>query len=260
LHQLFLLLEPECKGILACGAPGTKKQRINFVGQHVLLVKDRTPYELGLEKETNIVCLNFNNQFIKRHAPFPMWSKIIVRPWHDIAFRKPIVYHAAEIFRELHVSKKSEDKSYMDALGTLLLVHVLRILRDKRTVPQGDGFTAEQFQRVQRYIKTNFLGECRVGDIAREAGLSQSQFTRRFKNTTDKNPLEYVIEMRVQHALRLFEETDKSAVEIAGESGFGEQSYMYRCFQRIYGTGSPKEILNLSNKKTKSSNTAAMKK
>ena len=81
------------------------------------------------------------------------------------------------------------------------------------------------------------LSNCRLGndDLAREAGISRSLFQRRFREETGKTIRDYLIEVRLNKAKALLENSDLSLVEISDLVGFSRQSYLGHVFKKHLG-------------------------
>lgn len=66
--------------------------------------------------------------------------------------------------------------------------------------------------------------------------MSESYFRKIFFSVMSEPPKSYITRMQVQKAAGLLATTDMSLTTIAAECGFEDNSTLYRCFVRIYGT------------------------
>ena len=71
-------------------------------------------------------------------------------------------------------------------------------------------------------------------DLARRAGMSRSALYRLFHSAGFPAPSAMLEQARMEHAVRLLQESRSPVLDIAMESGFGSLSAFYRCFQRIH--------------------------
>ena len=71
--------------------------------------------------------------------------------------------------------------------------------------------------------------------LARTAGLSVRQFSRKFRSTFQSTPREYLMRMRILHACSLLQRTDLPITEVALQSGFYDHSDFARHFRRQQG-------------------------
>lgn len=92
-----------------------------------------------------------------------------------------------------------------------------------------------ELQRVMTYIDTHLVDEISAETLAGIAGLSVSQFNRRFRQLLRLSPMEYVLALRVQEAQRLLATTRQSVGEIAAATGFCDQSHLTKRFRVVTG-------------------------
>ncbi len=90
------------------------------------------------------------------------------------------------------------------------------------------------YRAVQR-VHQDFAEEISVRELARLAGLSQSQFERRFRKVLGVSPKEYLIRVRVRNACRLLEQSDWTIARVANECGFYDHSHFSHAFRRAMG-------------------------
>ncbi|MET9291622.1 AraC family transcriptional regulator [Streptomyces sp. NPDC003077] len=75
-----------------------------------------------------------------------------------------------------------------------------------------------------------------VPALARIAHVSQAHFTRTFRATFGETPHRYLQRRRVERAMFLLRETDRSVTDICFEVGFGSPGTFSRTFRDIVGT------------------------
>ncbi|GAA3130404.1 hypothetical protein GCM10010466_21340 [Planomonospora alba] len=79
-----------------------------------------------------------------------------------------------------------------------------------------------------------------VPALARIAHVSESHFTRLFRATFGETPHRYLQRRRVERAMFLLRETDRSVTDICFQVGFGSPGTFSRTFREIVGR-SPRE-------------------
>lgn len=70
-------------------------------------------------------------------------------------------------------------------------------------------------------------------ELARESGVSVSHYSRLFVQKTGHSPLEYFVNLKIQRACRLLDNTALTIAEIASEIGFSDQFYFSRIFHKV---------------------------
>ena len=76
--------------------------------------------------------------------------------------------------------------------------------------------------------------------MAEEVRLSASHFSRLFAERTGHSPIDYFIQLKIQRACQLLNNSDWSIAEVAREMGFEDQFYFSRLFRKVMNM-SPRE-------------------
>ena len=74
-----------------------------------------------------------------------------------------------------------------------------------------------------------------MGEAARVCGMSAAKFTRSFKQVAGMPYPACLTHLRLSEAARLLRLGDRTIVEIAGLTGFSDQSHFDRRFKRASG-------------------------
>jgi AraC family transcriptional regulator len=89
--------------------------------------------------------------------------------------------------------------------------------------------------RVLELIDARLDRGISIDELAREADLSPSYFTRAFKQTIGRPPYQHILSLRLARARRLLEEPGASLSDIAFRTGFADQAHFTRLFKREFG-------------------------
>lgn len=79
-------------------------------------------------------------------------------------------------------------------------------------------------------------GDLSLGALARQAGMSERSFVRRYTAATGVTPARAVERLRVEAVRQLLSETRLPAKRIAERCGFGSEETMRRSFFRLLAT------------------------
>jgi len=85
------------------------------------------------------------------------------------------------------------------------------------------------------WLQHNFFEPQSLADAARACGMSRRGFTTAFRNHTGRTWLDHVNRLRVQHAIKLLQATNRKMASIAFQCGFEDLSTFYRVMHRITG-------------------------
>ena len=126
---------------------------------------------------------------------------------------------------------------YVEGLAAMLAVHLLRDYEwaERSAICHKGGLAPQQMRRVIDYIDAHLSDELGLVELAAIARLSPHHFGEAFKTSVGTSPHQYVLERRVQRALELLREKDRSIAEIAHAAGFSSQSHLTANCRRVTG-------------------------
>jgi len=106
-----------------------------------------------------------------------------------------------------------------------------------RDLEAPDGcLTENEVNLVKDWIKEHLDLPISVAQIAKLTNYSEYEFARRFNQTLNLSPYQYVLEQRLHKACELLRTSRHSIAEIAFLVGFSSQSHMTDCFRRRLDT------------------------
>jgi AraC-like DNA-binding protein len=146
-----------------------------------------------------------------------MTNRLVSRMLHDIVGRKglPRLMLLLEI---LHVLAES---------------HELTVIASPGTTGQNEK-EADRLNRVFEFVMQNFQREIRIAEVADLVHLTETAFSRYFRQRTRKTFTSFLNEIRLGHASKLLLNEEKSVAEICYESGFNNLSNFNRQFRSVY--------------------------
>ena len=100
---------------------------------------------------------------------------------------------------------------------------------------QYDKNNYKKLYNVQKHIKEHLFESIPLEVAADIAGMQQNYFSNFFKKTMGVNFSEYIIRLRLFHAIHIIENTNRTVSDILYECGFNNESYFYRIFKKITG-------------------------
>lgn len=93
----------------------------------------------------------------------------------------------------------------------------------------------ERFKMILEYINEHYKEELSQEKVAELCGLSREHLARTFKKYMGITFKEYLDSVRLDYAHCALLNTDYSVLEIALESGFGNEKGLSRCFKKQHG-------------------------
>ena len=92
-----------------------------------------------------------------------------------------------------------------------------------------------QLRLARNTFDANLDGSVSLDDLAKECGLSVSQFSRAFKRSTGVAPHQWLMHRRIDVAKDLIRDGISALAEVALSCGFSDQSHLTRAFARATG-------------------------
>ncbi|GAA4089320.1 GlxA family transcriptional regulator [Zhongshania borealis] len=112
--------------------------------------------------------------------------------------------------------------------------------RNSYRVDRSDLHRDETIALVQNWLARHISEAFNIKDLARQSGLSERSFHRRFRQVTGLAPLQYMQKMRMELAQDLLQNSNLSVEEIGQQCGYNDSSYFCRLFKH-HCTTSPGE-------------------
>jgi len=88
---------------------------------------------------------------------------------------------------------------------------------------------------VLTYLRCNCTEQIDFDQVARRFGYSLHNFSRMFREATATTPHNYLVRLRLGHAMRALRTTDGSVTDIAFASGFNDSNYFSYSFRKLTG-------------------------
>ncbi|MDR3515930.1 MAG: helix-turn-helix domain-containing protein [Azospirillaceae bacterium] len=117
----------------------------------------------------------------------------------------------------------------------LFLQLVVALHRNRFPLDGGALPPAARLNHVLGYLRHNFAEPIDLDDLAERFGYSVRNFHRIFREATGTTPHNYLIKVRINHAMRALSSTDDSITDIAFDSGFNDGNYFSYCFNKMAG-------------------------
>lgn len=150
----------------------------------------------------------------------------------------PFVRHLGRALTDEIRVADTTSRLLAESIVTTMMLHIVhRHSNRARRVPRRHpALTGPGLRQVVDYIDEYLSENIRLKRLADLAGMDVYQFARAFREATGTPPYQYVIERRVDRAVRLLLHTNLSIADIAHEVGLSSQSHLTTTFRKIMGT------------------------
>ncbi len=92
-----------------------------------------------------------------------------------------------------------------------------------------------EIEKAVAHLRSHYRDSIKMGDLAKQVGLSVRHFDRRFKQALSISPKSFQLKTRIQAACESLREGTRSVGEIAADLGFSDQSSFTLLFRREMG-------------------------
>lgn len=147
----------------------------------------------------------------------------------------------AHIIRQ--VTKILGEESQYDEvclLTTEVLEEIIAVLYENRFKKQGNEHLMEAIQ----YIRKNFAEDISLDEVAKNVFVSSFYLSHLFREELDITYSDYLTKIRMEAAVKLMKEKNRSIREIAELTGFKEAGYFGKAFKKCNGI-TPKKYMTL---------------
>jgi len=145
----------------------------------------------------------------------------------------------ARIMRELVKEMTEKKTGYRSCARGLVLALMARLHRlpcgRKTEVAKRGQRNVDRMAPALHYMATHYMEPVRMTVLAKACFMSLTNFRRLFKRTIKKTPFEYLTHLRLQMAVVLLTDTDKTILEISLETGYATLSSFNRQFKSATG-------------------------
>lgn len=112
--------------------------------------------------------------------------------------------------------------------------------RNSYRVNRSDLHRDEVIALAQNWLARNIATPLNIPELAKQSGLSERSFHRRFRQITGLPPLQYLQKLRIDLAKDLLQNSNLSVEETGQQCGYSDTSYFCRLFKQ-HSTASPGE-------------------
>lgn len=156
---------------------------------------------------------------------------------HGIVFGQETIKKLLPKFEDL-VNPQPGFIRYLRLLEILFLLSVsndYRLLSTTTKIQEIDSSSSRRIKKIKDYIALHFSEPLKLDDLSSYIGMTPTSFSRFFKTHTNQTLQDYIIDIRLGHAIRSLVDTNKTSAEICYESGFNNLSNFNRLFKKKKG-------------------------
>lgn len=189
-------------------------------------------------EQSNVIVITLDPDKVDRFAQTELSMLLDTQQFQDTPlFEDADLCAAGVMLRDALASDDITSGVMFEAMSRVLLVKLLQRYGKKRPdeIALNARFTSAHYKRVLDFIRNRLDQTITLDELAKEAGMSASHFSRVFKETVGSTPMQYVLAYRVEQAIKLMADDERSLGRIAFECGFADQAHFSRSFKQVTG-------------------------
>lgn len=213
----------------------------------VVLIPENTPHKMRyLEGTTHErICINFTLDYlddvVNTLGPIEfehlLYNEFFTIPKQYYPLVQRITGQLIKEKQSADIYSKCISKTYFEQFILLLLRQCSKKAAPGAIFPINSkrNLVDTSIKTAITYINKNYANSITLNDISNKLHLNPSYFSNKFKQVNGISFVEYLNQVRINHAQKLLLETKLSVTEIALRCGFENGNYFGDVFRRVNG-------------------------
>jgi AraC family transcriptional regulator len=148
----------------------------------------------------------------------------------------PACEHLAGLIRLQSGIPGALDATFVDGIARMVVGHLARCWAVAApTLDDVGRLSPTELARLQAHVDAHLEQRLSVEDLARVLDLGYASFARRLKAAIGLNPMQYLIQRRVECCKRLLTDPQWTLADIAYRAGFSNQAHFSTTFRAQLG-------------------------
>ena len=151
----------------------------------------------------------------------------------------PVHSQLARLIEDAYLEYSAKEVCYKLPIRAGIYLMVTALLRyycgSKNETDRMVYHNVLRLRPVITFIAENFKDKIYIEDLAAMINVSPDYFTKMFKDSIGKTPIEYINGLRVNYSMGLLAATEMSMAEIADDIGFCNPNYFHKIFKQYMG-------------------------
>jgi AraC-like DNA-binding protein/mannose-6-phosphate isomerase-like protein (cupin superfamily) len=140
--------------------------------------------------------------------------------------------HTEQLAAEMETECAGKYPGHEAALRAKLTELIIYLSRAYTTADTIEAHALLRVGSVIGALENDFSRDWKLEELLKIANMSRSNLMRVFRKATGQTPIDYLMRLRIQNAMKLLRNTNLSITEVALEAGFNDSNYFTRQFRQ----------------------------
>ncbi len=187
---------------------------------------------------SNVIVVTLDPEKVERFAQTELGMLLDPQQFRDLPqFVDADLCAAGVMLRDALEGDDISSGVMFEAMSRVLLVKLLQRYGQRRPeeIELSARFTSAHYHRVLAVMRERLDQTITVEELAREAGMSASHFSRVFKETLGSSPMQYLLAYRIEQAIKMMGNPARPLGDVALACGVADQAHFSRSFKQVTG-------------------------
>jgi AraC-like DNA-binding protein len=143
--------------------------------------------------------------------------------------------YVAELGAGINEEYQNRHQGYQTMIYSHFMEMVVFLSREYAILNEHSQDMLMHLAKAISFLEDNYLTPIKLEKLADEAHLSVRHFNRIFKENYGTTPINYILQLRLNHACSLLKKSKFCIADVAAESGFEDSNYFSRQFKKFIG-------------------------
>lgn len=202
----------------------------------VIIIPEGASSRWDIPKPVDVVQLYLPHATLKRvadEAEAVPSTDLLERTAHPDPLTSQLLLSAADVLEGNEALDTLFRQQLIDVLATRLLA--AHTGSPTPIQPARGGLAPKTLLRAIERLRSDSDADLSLAALALDAGLSRFHFCRAFKDSTGLSPHAWLRQHRLEQAMNMLRDTDKTIISIAAALGYSSQTAFAAAFRKLTG-------------------------
>ena len=178
----------------------------------------------------------FNADLLSK-TQFTTIRDLLIKSRKGLTFSQSTILQLLPKFEELVVPQPGFLRylKFMEIMYHLSMSRDYKVLSTTAFAKVGESESSRRIKKIKDYIMGHYTEVLTLESLASIAGMTPTSFSRFFKLHSNQTLSDYIIDIRIGHAIRYLVDTRMTSAEICYQCGFNNLSNFNRLFKKKKG-------------------------